>query len=123
MLAATPFSAFLRNNDFPGEFAISRRRKKMSAYLIVNVAIKNHADYEEYKAKVPALIRKHGGEYLVRGGNSLVFEGDWNPNRLVILRFPDIAAVDKLFTDPEYQPLKALRQRVSESEIVAVEGT
>jgi uncharacterized protein (DUF1330 family) len=95
----------------------------MSAYLIANIDVKDAADYEEYRAKVPALIRKHGGEYLVRGGNFTVLEGDWKPCRLVIMRFPDIAAVRNLFSDPEYQPLKALRQRVTESEIVAVEGT
>ena len=42
--------------------------------------------------------------------------------RLVVLRFPDMAAVQNLFNDPEYQPLKALRHRVAQSEIVAVEG-
>jgi uncharacterized protein (DUF1330 family) len=59
--------------------------------------------------------------YLARGG-LLVLEGEWNPTRLVILRFPDLAAVRNLFNDPEYQPLKALRHQVTECEIVAVEG-
>jgi uncharacterized protein (DUF1330 family) len=95
----------------------------MSAYLIVNADVKDDTDYKEYRAKVPAVIRKHGGEYLVRGGNFIVLEGDWKPSRLVILRFPDIAAVQNLFNDPEYLALKALRQRVTESEIVAVEGS
>lgn len=94
----------------------------MSAYVIVNLEIRNEAAYEEYKAKVPALIRKHGGEYLVRGGKFVVFEGDWKPGRLVILRFPDLTHVQNLFADPEYQPLIDLRQRVAKSEIVAVEG-
>jgi Domain of unknown function (DUF1330) len=49
----------------------------MPAYMIVNVEVNNATAYEEYKAKVPALIRKHGGEYLVRGGNFVVLEGDW----------------------------------------------
>lgn len=94
----------------------------MSAYVIVNLDIRSEAAYEEYKAKVPALIRKHGGEYLVRGGKFVVYEGDWRPGRLVILRFPDLASVQNLFADPEYQPLISLRQSVAKSEIVAVEG-
>ena len=53
---------------------------------------------EEYKAKVPGLIRKHGGEYLVRGSKFTVVEGDWEPKRLVVLRFPDIAAAQGLTT-------------------------
>ena len=94
----------------------------MNAYMIVDVDVRDPAVYEEYKTKVPALIRKHGGEYLVRGGNFVVLEGDWEPNRLVILRFPDIASAQAFLIDPEYQPLKALRQRVSTVDIVAVEG-
>jgi uncharacterized protein (DUF1330 family) len=94
----------------------------MPAYMIVNVEVNNATAYEEYKAKVPALIRTHGGEYLVRGGNFVVLEGDWKPSRLVVFRFPDIASAQALYNDPEYQPLKALRQRVSKMDIVAIEG-
>ena len=94
----------------------------MSAYMIVNVDVKDPTVYEEYKAKVPALIRKYGGEYLVRGGRFVIVEGDWKPTRLVILRFPDITSAQSLYNDPEYQPLKALRQRASKTDIVVVEG-
>jgi uncharacterized protein (DUF1330 family) len=94
----------------------------MAAYLIVNVDVKDPEAYEEYKSKVPALVRKHGGEYLARGGRSVVLEGDWRPARLVIFRFPDLAAAQALHDDPEYRPLKALRQRASSTDMVAVEG-
>jgi uncharacterized protein (DUF1330 family) len=40
------------------------RTYAMPAYMIVNVEVNNATAYEEYKAKVPALIRKHGGEYV-----------------------------------------------------------
>jgi uncharacterized protein (DUF1330 family) len=96
--------------------------KNMGAYLITNVNVKDADAFEAYRAGVPALARKHGGEYLVRGGSVLVLEGEWKPNRLLVLRFPNLAAVSNLFNDPEYQPFKALRQRVTECEIVAVEG-
>jgi uncharacterized protein (DUF1330 family) len=94
----------------------------MTAYVIVNVDVRDPAAYEEYKSKVPALIRKHGGEYVVRGGKFVVLEGEWKPTRLVILKFPDLASAQAFFLDPDYQPLKALRQQVSTADIVAVEG-
>jgi uncharacterized protein (DUF1330 family) len=37
--------------------------EKMTAYMIVKIDVKDPAVYEEYRAKVPAVIRKHGGEY------------------------------------------------------------
>ena len=94
----------------------------MPAYMIVNVIIEDPAVYEEYKTKVPALVRKHGGEYLVRGGNFVVLEGNWKPSRLAVFRFPNVTAAEALYNDPEYQPLKALRQRVSTMDIVVAEG-
>ena len=95
----------------------------MSAYMIVNVDVTDPTLYEQYKARVPALIRKYGGEYLVRGGKFVIVEGDWKPSRLVIFRFPDIASAQALYNDPEYQALKALRQRASKMDIVVVEGS
>lgn len=94
----------------------------MPAYMIVNIDVWDAAGYEEYKAKVPALIKKHGGKYLVRGGKFTVVEGDWMPNRLVLFEFPDVAAALALDADPEYQPLKALRRRVSKMDVVVVDG-
>jgi uncharacterized protein (DUF1330 family) len=94
----------------------------MAVYLIINVDVKDPSAYEQYKAKVPALTRKHGGEYLVRGGNYQVLEGDWQPSRLVLIRFPDKKSVEAFFSDPEYQPLKHLRRRVANTDIVMVEG-
>ena len=91
----------------------------MSAYMIVNLEVK---DPVAYKAQVPALIRKYGGEYLARGGACEVLEGDWRPGRLVLFRFPDMQSIQALQVDPEYQPLKALRQKEAYTEAVAVEG-
>jgi uncharacterized protein (DUF1330 family) len=94
----------------------------MAAYLIANVDVKDPTAYEEYKAKVPAIVRKYGGEYLARGGRFVVLEGDWEPTRVAVIRFPDIESAQALYDDPEYQPLKALRQRVSKMQFVVVEG-
>jgi uncharacterized protein (DUF1330 family) len=94
----------------------------MAAYIIVNIEVKDPAVYEEYKARVPALIRRHGGEYLVRGGNVTIGEGDWKPSRVVILRFADMAAARAFYDDPDYEPLKAQRQRASRSDLIFVEG-
>jgi uncharacterized protein (DUF1330 family) len=94
----------------------------MSAYMIVDVDVKDAEAYAEYNSRVPALIRKYGGEYLVRGGKFITLEGDWKPGRLVVFRFPDIASAQGLYNDPEYQSLIAIRQRVSSMNMIVVEG-
>ena len=94
----------------------------MPVYKIVDVNVRDPEAYEDYKQGVTPLIEKHGGEYLVRGGAFEVVEGDWQPTRLVLFRFPDRASVKAFYEDPEYQDLLALRHRVAETRIVVVDG-
>ena len=94
----------------------------MRAYLIANIHVQDAERYKEYVASVPALIAKHGGQYRVRGGEAQALEGQWTPDRLIILEFPDRAAALAFYNDPAYEPLKALRQAITDSSLVVVDG-
>ena len=63
----------------------------MPAYAIADVTVTDATAMEEYRKQVPATIAKYGGRYLVRGGAHEALEGEWKPNRLVILEFPSMA--------------------------------
>jgi uncharacterized protein (DUF1330 family) len=57
------------------------------------------------------LIAKHGGRYLTKGGSHKMPEGGhWEPDRVVIIEFPDMDALNAWYNAPEYQPLIALRK-------------
>jgi uncharacterized protein (DUF1330 family) len=94
----------------------------MAAYIIADIEITDPSAYEEYRRQVPAVIAAYGGRYLTRGGAVQVLEGSWTPQRTVILEFPSIAAVHAFWASPEYTPLRAIRERASKSNLVAVEG-
>jgi len=94
----------------------------LTAYLIADVDVRDAERYEEYKRQVPALIARHGGEYLVRGGEIEVLEGNWRPTRLVLFRFPDRKSIRAFMDDPDYAPLIVLRHSIAESSLVAVDG-
>lgn len=94
----------------------------MTAYMIVDVEATDAQAYDEYKRQVPVLIARHGGRYLARGGPFEVLEGDWQPHRLVLFSFPDRQAIHAFMNDPDYQPLKALRQGAARASIVALDG-
>lgn len=48
----------------------------MAAYVIVRVLeVRDTAWREEYGAKTAALVQKHGGRFLVRGGVKETLEG------------------------------------------------
>ena len=94
----------------------------MAAYVIGDVNVKNPETYQTYRAQVLATIEKYGGRFLVRGAEHEVLEGKWEPRRLVILEFPDMAALKKWYHSREYAPLIKLRQTASDGNIVAVAG-
>src|SRR5262249_2813841 len=83
----------------------------MAAYLIVEHTITDAAKFEEYRVKVGPMIAKHGGRYLTKGGSHKFPEGGhWKPERVVIIEFPDMDALNAWYTAPEYQPLIKLRK-------------
>lgn len=84
----------------------------MSAYLVVEHLITDAAKFEEYRTKVAPMIAKYGGRYLTKGGSHKFPEGGhWKPDRVVIIEFPDMHALDAWYASPEYQPLIALRKQ------------
>jgi uncharacterized protein (DUF1330 family) len=83
----------------------------MTAYLIAEHKITDQSKFEEYRAKVGPMMAKHGGRYLTKGGSHKMPEGGhWNPERVVIIEFPNMAALNAWYTSAEYQPLIALRK-------------
>jgi uncharacterized protein (DUF1330 family) len=94
----------------------------MTAYLIADLEVTDPVGYEEYKKRVPAVIAAHGGRYLARGGASDVLEGTWRPKRTAIIEFPSLASMKAFWDSPEYQPLRAMRERSAKSNLVVIEG-
>lgn len=83
----------------------------MPAYLIAEHVITDAARFEEYRTKAAPMIARHGGRYLTRGGTHRLPEGGhWTPERVVIIEFPDRAALDAWYGSDEYRPLIALRK-------------
>ena len=95
----------------------------MPAYLIIDLEVHDSEGFQKYREGVGAFIAKHGGEYLVRGGEFEVIEGDWRPHRLVLFRFPNRQAIRNFFADPDYAGLKDIRFKTAKTVAVAVDGT
>ena len=94
----------------------------MSAYVVVDITVKDAATYERYKELAPPSIAAYGGRYVARGGTTVALEGDWTPSRLVILEFPSLERARAWWASPEYAEAKALRQASADAAMVAVEG-
>ncbi len=94
----------------------------MPAYVIVNVDTQHPEEYEQYKEMAQKTVAQYGGRYLARGGRMKVLEGSWEPTRIVILEFPSYAQAHEWWHSVEYAPAKELRQRLSATDLLIVEG-
>jgi uncharacterized protein (DUF1330 family) len=94
----------------------------MPAYVIVETDIMDPERYEQYKAASPGAIAAGGGRFLVRGGEIVVLEGHWQPPRLVILEFADLAAAKRWYESQAYQDAKKLREGAARLRMTAVQG-
>jgi uncharacterized protein (DUF1330 family) len=75
----------------------------MPAYVIVDLTVTDLPTMEEYRKRVPATLAAYGGRFLVRGGAHQTVEGDWKPNRLVVLEFPSMEQAKRWYDSEEYR--------------------
>jgi uncharacterized protein (DUF1330 family) len=94
----------------------------MAAYLLAEINVTDPAGFEAYRRDVPNLIARFGGRYLARGGAAEVLEGDRPLKRTVLLEFPDMATLRAFYGSSQYQPLLAMRQASSQSEVLIFDG-
>ncbi|MEY9121456.1 DUF1330 domain-containing protein [Bradyrhizobium yuanmingense] len=94
----------------------------MKAYLVLDLSVNDYAEFKTYIAEVPVFIAKHAGRYIVRGVEPTTIEGDWAPERLVIIEFADREKAQAFLDDPDIQPLFKLRQATTTSRLLLADG-
>ena len=92
----------------------------MSAYVIAEIDVQNPEGYEEYRPLANESITRHGGRFIVRGGKTEVFEGEWS-DRIVVAEFESLEAARAWYFSDDYQAAAAIRHRTSQGRIIAVE--
>ena len=95
----------------------------MSAgYVIAQLKVTNSENYKEYVNKVTEIVKKFGGEYLVRNGEYQCVEGDNKFPRLVIIKFPSYEKALEWYNSDEYKPIKKIRLENAEGSNIIVKG-
>lgn len=94
----------------------------MKAYLVLDLSVTDFASFKTYIAEITAFIAKHSGRYIVRGVQPTTIEGDWTPERLVIIEFPEREKAEAFLDDPDIQDLFELRHATTTSRLLLVDG-
>jgi uncharacterized protein (DUF1330 family) len=94
----------------------------MSAYLVAEVTITNEAQMKAYREWSSRAMQEFDAEVLVRGGKVLPLEGGWEPQRVVVLRFADLATANAYYHSETYTRAREVREGAGSIRMFAVEG-
>ena len=94
----------------------------MSAYVLSSIKVNNPDNYKEYVTKVKSIVEKFGGEYLVRGWEMTVIEGEWNNTRSIVIKFQSKEKAMEWYNSDEYKPIRQIRHDNAVSNSIIVEG-
>ena len=91
------------------------------AYWIAHVDVRDPERYKDYVTTAAPAMERHGARFLARGGPFRDLEGSARA-RNVVIEFPSMEEALACYNSPEYQAAIAVRQEVSEAELLIVEG-
>ena len=94
----------------------------MKAYLVLDLSVHDFGGFRKYIAEIPAFIAKHSGKYVVQGVQPTIIEGDWKPERMVIIEFPEREKAEAFLSDPKIQDLFKVRHATTTSKLVLADG-
>jgi len=94
----------------------------VSCYFVARITIHDPAGYETYLDGFDEVFAKHDGEVVAVDESPRPLEGEWDADRLVLIRFPDEAAARRWYDSPDYQKLARARHAAATAEIVLVTG-
>src|SRR6187200_937 len=96
----------------------------MPAYWVARSKINDPVEYKKYTDLVPAIIAKHGGKVLARGGRHEILEGPHKFHRFVVIEFPTFEQGVACFKSDEYNKAAAFRRGggAGEVETIMVDG-
>lgn len=98
--------------------------------MVLDITVNDSIQYQQYRAKVEPLIEKYGGIYLVRSGGMafdpepdrkvIPVEGNWNPNRFIILEWESIKQLQNFTASEEYKTVAKLRENSASTKSIIV---
>ena len=94
----------------------------MSAYIIADIQVSDPVAYDDYRPLAAASIARFGGRFIVRGGKVDLLEGEPQPERIVVIEFPDADTARRWYQSEGYQAALKIRQAASRGRVLLVEG-
>lgn len=94
----------------------------MTAYVISHVRPRPGRALDEYRRLAAQSIARHGGTYVVRGGETELLEGEW-AGSVVIASFPSAQQARDWYASDDYAAALAFRDEALDRDLILVEGS
>ncbi len=94
----------------------------MGVYVIAQISITDRTAYNRYQARFLDVFKNFKGELLAADETPLVIEGDWNREKVILMKFPDKQAFEEWAFSPEYQEITKDRYAGSEGVFLLVKS-
>ena len=94
----------------------------MSSYLVIDTEVIDEDAFSEFVVKIYDAVIAEGGTFIVRGSDLDVIEGEWTPQRLVIMSFDSDDGAGEFVRSAAYSSLEELRLRAVRSSVVVAAG-
>ncbi len=98
--------------------------------MVLDITVNDSLHYQQYRMKVEPLIEKFGGIYLVRSGGMafdaepdrkvIPVEGNWNPNRFIIVQWESMEQLQNFTTSEEYKTVAKIRGNSASTKSIVV---
>jgi uncharacterized protein (DUF1330 family) len=99
---------------------LSHSGKKMTAYVIFDLAPLDPVRMKKYLDGANASVKHFGGNLLAATGDVVICEGEWKPERVAIIEFPTLEKAKGWYDSAEYQKVLPLRLKESTSDKMVI---
>ena len=94
----------------------------MNHYFVAQITIDDPDEYQTYLDGFDKIFAQYQGTVIAADDQPTVLEGKWTRTRIVIIRFPSEAELNRWYHSPEYQVLARHRRKASRADILCVRG-
>lgn len=97
----------------------------MTAYIMIDrLSITDRDTFTAYANPARAAVNQYGGRYVLLHGTEIeALEGNWKPNRIVVIAFEDAEQAKQWWNSPEYAEARANHRQSTISNIILVDDS
>ena len=91
-------------------------------YVLAQLSFRDRDRYARYAARFSAVLARHGGQLLVADEAPRVLEGEWQRDKVVLLRFEGEQAFQAWAGSPEYRAILEDRVAGADATVLLLRG-